>query len=83
MSKSPMCTNGAKVETELGQQLFFSQTMPPLANEGASQFIPGVLPVFIMLIDVMLLSLKTNKYALIRLYTGLKPSVYQQYFGFF
>lgn len=57
--------------------------MPPLANKGASQFIPGVLLVFIMSIDVILLSLKTNKYAFIRLCISLKPSVYQQYFGFF
>lgn len=27
-----MCNNGAKLETELGQQLFCSQAMPPLAD---------------------------------------------------
>lgn len=40
MHESQMCTN----ETGLGQESLFSQIMPPpLAHEGASQLIPGVL----------------------------------------
>lgn len=53
---------------------------PPIPDEGASQFIPGVLLVFTTSTGTVFLSLKKNKHAFTGLCTGLKPSVYQQYF---
>ena len=55
---------------------FFSQIMLPLVDEQASQFIPGVLLVFTMLIGMVLL--KKNEHVFIGLCTDQKPSVYQQ-----
>lgn len=56
---------------------FASQTMSPLADEGAFHFTPGVLE-FILPAGVVLLKLK-NKCAFTGLWAGLKPSVFQQY----
>lgn len=37
---------GAELESDLGQQPFYSHATPPIADQGTSQFILGVLLVF-------------------------------------
>lgn len=57
---------------------FFSQTMLPLVDEQASQFIPGVLLEFTMLLGMVLLNLKKNEHIFTGFCTDQKPRVYQQ-----
>lgn len=64
--------------TRVNHLLFFPQTMLPLADEGTSQFPPGVLLVFYH-VNRCGVTKSSLKNAFIELYPSPKPHIYQQY----